>query len=122
MIDPATNTSSYITNGATTIAPVNWLQWAWAVYHPHAGSSRSRFPVAPQLYDPDLLVPAHPRTIVVTSTADPLRDEGASLAKALKSAGLLAAHIEAKGSHVFGPALDREARARVLSAWAAMIL
>jgi len=123
-LDPRANSASFAVNSATTIAPVAWLRWSWSVYYPfeHADAVSDRFFVLPRLAEPDVLgSPAHPTTLVITASADPLRAEGAAYAEALRAAGKLEAHIEAKGSHVISLTLDKEARRRALTAWAALL-
>jgi len=127
MLDPRTNSASYISNGAATIAPASWLRWSWEVYYHGApagtsnGSASARFVMSPRLLDADVLLSSHPQTIVVTASADNLRDEGAAYAEALRKIGRLAVHIEAKGSHVVGINIDRKARGQMFDAWAALL-
>ena len=63
----------------------------------------------------------HPLTLVVTATADPLRDEGRAYADAVRAAGCLVKHVEARGSHVLALALDKGARREMLAAWSEML-
>ena len=39
MLDPRCASPSYLHNGATTIAPVEWLRWSWSVYAPGAAAA-----------------------------------------------------------------------------------
>ena len=39
MLDPRCSSPSYLHNGATTIAVVEWLRWSWSVYAPAAAAA-----------------------------------------------------------------------------------
>jgi acetyl esterase len=118
---------TYVRHGATTIADVSWLRWAWSVYLPNGPPeepSSLRWLVSPLLSPAGGFGgPSHPPTIVVTATADPLEDDGIKYAEALREAAPAAAvtHIRARGSHVLGLTLDRKARREMLSAWSQLL-
>lgn len=129
MLDPRASSASYVTNGATTVASPAWLRWSWEVYHNRAvagkeeGAAResARFVMGDRLLAPDRLRPSHPRTVVVTASADALRDEGVAYAEAVATLGRLGAHVQAKGSHVIGLSIDHKARRQLFEAWAALL-
>ena len=177
MLDPRCSSPSYLHNGATTIAVVEWLRWSWSVYAPAAAAAVPAGGLAELLAQSEarhqaellgLLSPydatgalltgrdntnnncttnnspinnnnstnntpsnsnltkftksaSHPLTLVVTATADPLRDEGRAYADAVRVAGCLVKHVEARGSHVLALALDKGARREMLAAWCAML-
>ena len=163
MLDPRCSSLSYLHNGATTIAVVEWLRWSWSVYAPAAAAAVPAGGLAELLAQSEarhqaellgVLSPydatgalltggsasasasaarrdnnnnnltesaPHPPTLVVTATADPLRDEGRAYANAVRAAGCLVKHVEARGSHVLALALDKGARREMLAAWSEML-
>ena len=124
MIDPACDRPSFTTHGATTIAPVDWVRWSWSACYPRGrvDDEAGRWLVLPELVAPANLEPAgpHPPTVVMTCSADPLRDEGRAYAEAMRQAGKLVAHVEAKGGHALWR-LDGRAAREVMAAWAGML-
>lgn len=118
---------TYLRHGATTIADVSWLRWAWSVYLPNGPpeeSSNMRWLVSPLLSPPGGFGGSfHPPTIIVTATADPLEDDGVNYTEALREAAPAVAvtHIRARGSHVIGLTLDRKARREMFSVWSQLL-
>jgi acetyl esterase/lipase len=66
-------------------------------------------PLASRLDEP--AIAALPPTLMITATADPLRESRGLLAKALARAGRAVTHVELEADHAF---LDRAARAAAL--------
>lgn len=62
-----------------------------------------------------------PKIFIVTTAADPVRDDGVQLVNTLKQAGASVTHIECQGSHVIGYVVDFPARSKALVGWSATV-
>ena len=83
---------SYVENAEGYVLTTTLMRWFWDHY---ADPSDRRDPRAAPLYASDLsnLPPA----LVVTCEFDPLRDEGAAYAEALRAAGVAVRHLACRG-------------------------
>ena len=126
-VDPRGASASYAANGNCHIAAPSWLAASWDAYVgpgpeakeraladwrvcPHSAvdtwrDARDR-PVAP------------PPTIIVTDTADPLRDEGLATVRSIRDAGCRdVLHLEGSASHCLTLKLYPAKRAEALAKW-----
>jgi acetyl esterase/lipase len=83
---------SYVDNAEGYVLTTTLMRWFWDHY---ASPADRRDPRAAPLYASDLsnLPPA----LVVTCEFDPLRDEGAAYADALRAAGVAVRHLACRG-------------------------
>eukprot|EP00977_Amphora_coffeiformis_P016135 scaffold4917_cov172-Amphora_coffeaeformis.AAC.1 len=80
-----------------------------------------------RLVDPTLDLPPNlgaendPPMVVLTNQGDPLHDDGIKLYEALKAKGAKVQHLDHRGSHWFGTALDTKNFQQVVDVWKEML-
>jgi len=90
----------------------DWLRWCWRVYK---GNSGGLLP-----FEGQGTVGSYPDVpmLVVTSRADPLRDDGRALVEHLRSSGVsVVTHVEGRGGHAMMHAVDAAGAQRMFDAW-----
>ena len=126
-VDPRGASASYAANANCHVAAPSWLAASWDAYVGPGAAAKERaladWRVCPHSAvdtwrDAQDRPVAPPPTIIVTDTADPLRDEGLATARSIQDAGcrdLL--HLEGSASHCFTLKLYPAKRAEALAKW-----
>lgn len=105
------STASFIHHDASAVLASRHMIWFWNMYCTFVeGTTDCRAsPIMGQLQD---LAPA----LLITSSNDPLRDEGLAYGKAMREAGVRVDEFVIRGSHVGGLVCDKKGMERVLIA------
>ena len=126
-VDPRAASASYAANANCHIAAPSWLAASWDAYVGPGPEAKERA-LADWRACPHSAVDtwrdaqdrpvAPPPTIIVTDTADPLRDEGLATARSIRDAGCRdMLHLEGSASHCFTLKLYPAKRAEALAKW-----
>ena len=126
-VDPRGASPSYAANGNCHIAAPSWLAASWDAYVGAGAAAKERaladwracpHTAADTWRDAQDRPVAPPPTIIVTDTADPLRDEGSATARSIRDAGCRdVLHLEGSASHCFTLKLYPAKRAVALAKW-----
>lgn len=107
---------SYAESGRLGALPSETLIWFMKAYCPvRKDATNPR--CSPALAEKGVLQKVRCGIIVVTASADPLRDSGCEYVEALQAAGVEVAHYMLRGSHSFAHSLDTGTMAQVNATW-----